>query len=241
MSSATDRGTVSLSPSPPAAKKRLLQSLCEGYRNSSLLCVESVRRLVGKNTALGSASADMQDIELRSKQGKYDLHLRPVAQLSLEAQTTSTVVFVEEKQNLYIDSVSEAEDWAELLLRLDPEAWSLSLTSELETWTVEGLSHILNILQSSIDGALSPTSKPELFTLFSRVLLAAKVLIMRRGPPVSLKGKDKEQSCVGLLEKLLDLGRSRLFHDLLIYRIETILLEIGIGESGLGVVATAKG
>ncbi len=198
------------------------------------LCVESVQRLIGRDTALGSASADMQDVELRSKQGKYDLRLRPVAHLSLEAQTTSTVVFVEEKQNLYIDSVSEAEDWAELLLRLDPEA------SELETWTVEGLSHILNSLQSSIDGALSPTSKPEVFTLFSRVLLASKVLIMRRGPPVSPKGKDREQSCVRLLEKLLDFGRSRLFHDLLIYRIETILLEIGIGESGLGVVAAAK-
>lgn len=206
-----------------------------------LLCVESVSRLIGMDSGLGSTSANMQGIEPQSEQGKFVLHLRPVADLSLEARTTSTVVFVEERQNLYMDTVSEAEDWAELLFWLDPDTWPSSLLSEFETWTVEGLAHILKDLQNNVDGALSPTSKPEVFTLFTRVLLAAKVLILRCGTLLSSREKGREYVCVVLLEKFLDLGRSRLFHDLLLHRIETVLKEIGQWpDSRLGVVAAAS-
>lgn len=222
-----DNGSTALSLSPPAAKKRLLQFLCEGCRASMLLCIESVQRLTGMDSALKSALANMQDDAPGTKQGKSDLHLRPVADFFSKAQTTSTVVFVEERQNLYIDTVSEAEGWAELLVRLDPDAWPSRLASNLEIWTVEGLAHILEILQNGVDGALSPTSKPEVFTIFTRVLIAAKVVIMRCGTYLSSKGSGKKHICVRLLEKLLDLGRSRLFHDLLLHRIETVIEESG--------------
>ena len=224
-SPATDGYNKTLSLSPPAAKKKLLHFLCEGYRTSMLLCVESVRRLTGMSSALDSAVADMQH-DPQTKQGKSPLHLRPVAVLSLEARTTSNVVFVEERQNLYLDTVSEAEGWAELLSKLDPEAWPLSLVSALETWTAEGLAYIIEDIQTDIDGALMiPTSKPEVFGLFSRVLLAAWVLIRRS------KGEMKEHRCVGLLKRLGDLGRARLLHDLLMYRIEQILVESGSSVS----------
>ena len=170
--------------------------------------------------------ADMQDDEPQTKQGKSVLCLRPVADFSLEARTTSTVVFVEERQNLYIDTVSEAESWAGLLLQLDPDAWPSRLVSDLETWSVEGLEHIIETLQEGVDGALNLTSKAEVFTLFTRVLQAAKVVIMRRGTHPSREGNGKEHVCARLLEKLLDWGRSRQLHDLLLYRIETILEEI---------------
>ena len=223
-SPAADKGTTTMSLSPPAAKKGWLGFLCESYRGSMLLCMESVRRLTGMG--LDSTSAIILDNEPQVEEGKSALHLRPVVDISLEARKTSTVVFVEERQNLYIDTVSEAEDWAELLCCLDHNAWHSSLASDLETWTMEGLAHILEILQHSTDGALSPTSKPEVFTLYTRVLLAAKVLIMRGGLQVSSNGKRKENVCVGSLQKLLDLGRSRFFHSLLLHRIEVILREI---------------
>ena len=191
-----------------------------------LLCAESVCRLTGVKLALDSTSATILDNESQIGEGNSFVHLRPVADLSLEARTTSTVVFVEERQNLYIDSVKEAEDWAELLCGLDHNAWHSSLASDLEIWTMEGLAHILEILQSSIDGALSPTSKPEVFTLYTRVLLAAKVLIIRGGLYASSDGKGKENVFVGLLRKLLILGRSKHFHDLLLHRIEEILREV---------------
>ena len=220
---AADSSITTMSLSPPAAKIGWLRFLCESYRGSMLLCVESVRRLTGMGLALDSTSAIILDNEPQIGEGKSVLRLRPVVDLSLEARTTSTVVFVEERQNLYVDTVSEAEDWAELLCCLDHNAWHSSLASDLEIWTMEGLAHILEILQNSIDGALSPTSKPEVFTLYTRVLLAAKVLIMRGGLNVSSNGKGKEDVCVGLLQKLLDLGRSRFFHNLLLHRIEVIL------------------
>ena len=225
-SPAADKSTTAMSLSPPAANRGWLRFLCKSYRGSKLLCMESVRRLTGMGLALDSKSAIMLDDELQIGESKSVLRLRPVVDLSLEARTTSTVVFVEERQNLYIDTVSEAEDWAELLCCLDHSAWHPSLASELEIWTMEGLAHILEILQNGIDGALGPTSKPEVFTLYTRVLLAAKVLIMRAGLHVSSNGKGKENVCVGLLQKLLDLGRSKLFHDLLLRRIEVILREI---------------
>ena len=218
-STAADTDTTTLSLSPPAAKERLLYFLSENYRSSVLLCVESIRRLTGMDRAPESASANLQD-------DAFVLHFRPVADLYSEAQTTSNIVFVEERQNLYIDTVSEAEAWAQLLLRLDPDAWPLNVASDLETWTVEGLAQILKTLQSGVDGgALSPTSKPEVFTLFTRVLLAAKILIVRWETRVSSKEKGQEHICVELLEKLPELGRSRSFHDLLFYRIEKIVEE----------------
>ena len=218
--------TATISVSPPAARKRLLRFLFDNYATSKKLCVESVRRLTGMDSALGISSADMQDDESESKQGKSVLRLRRVADLSLEARTTSTVVFVEERQNLYVDTVSEAESWATLLLQLDPDVWPLRLASNLEIWSVEGLEHIIEVLQEGVDGALGLTSKPEVFTLFTRVLQAAKVVIMRRGIHPSPEANGKEHVCIRLLEKLLDLGRSRQLHDLLLYRIETILEEI---------------
>ena len=226
-SAATENSSTYLSLSPPAAKKRLLRFLCEGYRTSTLLYIESVSRLTGMDSVVGSASASMQGDEPQTEHGKSVLHFRTVADLSLEARTISTVVFVEERQNLYIDTVSEAEDWAEVLIWLDTNTWPSSLSSDLETWTVEGLAHIIKNLENNVDGALSPTSKPEVFTLFARVLQAAKVVTMRYEVNYSSKEKWEQHECVGLLEKLLDLGRSKLFHDLLLHRIEIVLEEIG--------------
>lgn len=240
MSPADNKSTTSLSLSPPAAKKGWLEFLREGHCRSMLLCVESVRRLTGMELALDPASINIQENGPQITKGKSVLHLRPVVDLALEARTISTVVFVEERQNLYIDTVSEAEAWAELLFRLEADAWPSSLASELEVWTMEGLAHILETLQEGIDGALSSTSTPDIFALFTRVLLAAKVLIMRGGLYVSTKGKGKEYVYTGLLEKIVDLGRSRLFHDLLLDRIEVILGEIDLRASESEVVATAR-
>lgn len=181
----------------------------------------------------------IQENESQTLKGKSVLHLRPVVDLALEARTTSTVVFVEERQNLYVDTVSEAEAWAELLSRLELGAWPLSLASQLELWTMEGLTYILETLQENIDGALSATSEPEIFALFTRVLLAAKVLIMRGELHVSPKGKGKEDVYVALLKKILVLGRLRLFHDLILHRIEVILGEI-LPASGSEVVGAAR-
>ena len=225
-SQAAGKDTTNVSLSPSAANRELLRFVCESYRGSMLLCVESVCRLTDMDFALDSTSAIILDNEPQTGEGKSILHLRPVVDLSLEARTTSTVVFVEERQNLYIDPVSEAEHWAELLCCLDLNAWPPSLASDLEIWTMEGLAHILEILQNSIDGALSPTSKPEVFALYTRVLLAAKVVIMRGGLHVSGNGRGEENACVGLLQKLLDLGKTRFFHSLLLHRIEEILREI---------------
>ena len=218
--------------SPPAAKERLLQYLSEEYRNSTLLCVESIRRLTGSDSVQKFASATVQNSDSRIDNKQSSLHLRPVADLSLEARTTSNVVFVEERQNLYMDSVTEAEAWTKLLLQLDHDAWPSDLASDLIAWTVDGLEHILDTLHKnsiSVDGASSPspTSKVEVFALYTRVLLSAKVVTMRGWTTKDNMGKEHGARVVGLLEKLLGLGRPGRLHDLLLDRVESILEEIG--------------
>lgn len=189
------------------------------------LCLESVRRLTGISLVLKPGPANMQDDQAQIKQARFVVNVRSVADLYSEAQKTSNIVFVEERQNLYIDSVSEAEAWTQLLLQLDSDTWPSNVASDLEAWCVQGLAHILKILQTDIDGALSPMSKPEVFTLFARVLLAAKVLIVRWKTRANFTEKGQEHVCVGLLENILDVGRSRLFHDLQLHRIQKIVEE----------------
>lgn len=212
---------ISFSLSPPAAKRRLTRFLEKSYRKSKELWFEAVERLIGiqavRSARIRKRSNDPADFD-----EEMFLQLRPVAELSIEARTTYVRVFVEEKQNLYIDSVREADEWATTMVQLDPDAWDPNTILVLESWTVEGLTYYIDTYEDHIDGALSPISKPEVYTLFMRVILSARVL-MSRSAPASGKGKAKEDACKGLLEKLLELGKQRLLHDLLLDRIKWIL------------------
>lgn len=150
------------------------------------------------------------------------LELRTVAKLSLDAQTMQIAVFVEEKQNLYIDDVKEINIWADVLVGLDPAAWDATLASALEKWAVEGLTHFLSLFESTTDGALGLTSNPKMYTLIMRVIQATRVS-MSRPPLESSKLELKEDQCRGFLEKLHELGKRSMLHDLLIDRMRHVI------------------
>ena len=214
-----------LSLSPPAAERTLQNFLQEGYQKSRAMFVEAARRLVGLKSTYHTTSYTLDGL-IKDDANGVASQLRPVAELSLEARMTQLVVFVEEKQNLYLDTVTEAETWALLLVRIDAGAWDPDLTTALESWTIDGLLHLLQMAEdSNDDGALSPTSKPEVYTLYMRVILAAKVL-MTQSSQFSSNGKPKEHPCKPLLEKLYNLGKQHLMHDLLLERIHLILDEL---------------
>ncbi len=137
-------------------------------------------------------------------------------------------VFVEEKQNLYIDTVREADEWATTAVQLHRDVWDPVVVSSLEKWTIDGLTYFIETFEDHIDGALGPISKPEVYTLLARVIFSARVLNCRNTSISGLrsgkgKGKAKENICKSLLEKLLELGKQRMLHDLLVDRIEWIL------------------
>lgn len=207
----------SLSLSPPAAKLRLLNFIRESYRTSTGMYVRAAERMVGLQLfpCIHSKGAD----------GTYASRaatLRPVAEISLEAQMPQLAVFVEEKQNLYIDTVKEAEVWAEVLIGLDSDACIVEVADALEAWTTDGLSHFLDTLRQSGDSAFGPTSSPEVFTLFMRVILSAKT-ILARSVPASGQWSMRATPCWKLLEEVLKLSRDNELHSLLIDHIEKIM------------------
>lgn len=214
-------GAISLSLSPPAARRRLIRFLKHEYQTSTVFWLEAMQRLAGAKASDSPNSHDYRK-QQRTNDNELDFKLCPVADLSLVARTTQVTVFIEEKQNLYIDTVREADEWAIILAQIPIDAWNLKSTSFFESWTIEGLGYIIETYGHHIDGALSPTSKPEVYALFMRVLFSARVSMVRSAP-ASERGKAKENVCRKLLRKLLELGKQRLLHDLLLEHIEWIL------------------
>lgn len=225
----TPHSLPALSLSPPAAKQRLLLYLSKSYQTSKSLCIESIRRLTGAKPSTSINPSDTQSKERQDDTNHLGLKIRPVAKVFRAARLTSTDIFVEERQNLYIDTVSEAESWAEVLIGLDSEAWSTDLASSLETWTVEGLTNIIEEIDNGTDESPGPTSKSEIFSLFTQVILTAKVIISR-APQISPKEKSKEHGCIGLLEDLMKFGRAKSLHDLLLDRISSVLEDAMAGS-----------
>lgn len=207
----------SLSLSPPAAKHKLLDFIREGYRTSTSMYVRTVERLVGLQLSPCTTSErDDSSDTLRAAT------MRPVGEISLEAQVPQTAVFVEEKQNLYIDTVKEAEIWAEVLIGLDRNACVVEVADALEVWTVDGLLHFLDNTGQSGDSVFGPTSLPYVFTLFMRVILSARVILARL-KSASGQVRITGTRCWKLLDELLKLGKDLDLQSLLIDRMDQIL------------------
>jgi len=221
----SDRAST-LSLSPPTAKHRLLSYMEEGYRKSNSMCMRAAERLVGLQLLPGTHSKEGINMD-----ASREATLRPVAEISLEVQRPQVAVFVKEKQNLYIDTVREAGVWAETLIKLDSDAFVVEVADALEIWTTDGLSHILDTLKQIEDAAFGSTSIPEVFTLFMRIILSAKV-ILSRPIPASAQGNKREHPCGRLLQALLKSGREKNLHSLLFDHIKQILEQTQGGITG---------
>ena len=215
---------TSLSLSPAVAKSRFLDFLEQKYRGSTTFFVEAVRKLTGISSIYSARShryGSDKDDEFRS----ILLQLRPVAELSLEARTTQIAVFVEEKQNLYVDQVLEADGWANILTYMDAAAWEPTVVLALQSWTADGLDYLLDSCEKMSDlEALSLLSIPEMYTLFMRVILCVKILVNGATQMNSERNRGYHD-CRALLQKLLELGTQRRLHGLLLDRIRYILEE----------------
>ena len=219
LSAHTDTG---LPLSPAAAKSRLLDFLEQRYQGSTVFSVEAVRKLTGLPSIYSAKSHEYcsdKDDECRS----ISLQLRPVAELLLEARAMQIAVFVEEKQNLYVDQISEADGWANILVDMDAAVWEPTVVSAWQSWTTNGLDYLLDFCEKMSDlEALSLISIPEMYTLFMRVVLSAKVLV-NGAPQMNAERDRKNHDCRVLLRKLLELGTQRRLHGLLLDRIRYIL------------------
>ena len=192
--------------SPPAVRPRLMQFIKDHYAHVDGLWNEAVLRLMGVPAS--------QKTQSDSATAAWSCPVTSLSTLLQDARKPDTALFVEEKQNLYIDEVEEARRWAHILSDLKSDGITQLLTSRLSVWTTEGLVIVSTNTANEEDGPFGWTSKPEVFTLVMRVVLAAKVLISH-GIEV--------HKCEELLRDIVEKGTKNKLHDLLIAEIVDVL------------------
>ncbi|KAJ5160900.1 uncharacterized protein N7482_007904 [Penicillium canariense] len=147
--------------------------------------------------------------------------LVPVSELVAEHCQESIVLFVEEKQNLFVDDVREVDIWSEVLLHLRKNAYPETLVRQISSWVSEGLQHLLALASQDAgkDGLLGWTSKPESFVLGVRVISIASSLGSQYfALPEALDAK--QDTLRKQLQALLEAGKKASLHDNWLSRME---------------------
>lgn len=149
----------------PAARDKLLEHLKHNYHDSPNLWTHSLQRLLGLHL-----------IPSVNTRNKFPFP-SPKALLE-DANREDTSLFAEEKQNLYVDDAQEARVWQEVFLSLDRSTADADHLRNLHVWAVEGVDALIEVARrENIDGPLGWTSKPDVFTLGVRILLAVEVVL----------------------------------------------------------------
>ena len=183
--------------SAPAARHKLIHLITRHYQHSESLWNEALQRLKA----------------LRSTQQKVPeaSHITQACALSSfsimfeQARTPDTALFVEEKQNLYIDEVEEARVWANFLCDVNSAGKAHVLETTLTRWTTDGLGILLQTIDHEKDGPIGWGSNPEVFTLGMRVIFGAKVLIFHA---------IEAEKCKEMLWRILQIGAENQLHPL---------------------------
>lgn len=228
-----ERSSVTRSISVPAARSKLLQFICKEWNRSLIIWTEAMRRLVPSyapsirhpeifNAGNGSGTLDDDSSDLHESNV---IRFTPVRAVLDKAATPDTALFVKEKQNLYVDEVEEARAWSQMLIHLKPSeltqrARLQRLGAEFVAWTTDGLSVLIETAESKIDGPLGWTSKPEVFTIGFKVILAARVVLCSNTWGFSDEAKDL---CEKRLEELLAVGTKNNLNEFWITEVKDIL------------------
>ena len=205
-SSISPNATVTLAPLKSSAL--LASFISEHYSDSSKLACQIIEYITGQRRRISSLDASND--------------LVPVPLLVDQYSRESTVLFVQEKQNLFIDEVREVDVWSKELFRLKKSALSEKVLHQLAYWVSEGLQHFMGYIcqDSGRDGFLGWISKPESFTLGVRIISIASALMSSNFVAPELLGV-KQSALREQLEALWKAGKSAAVHDQLLSRIES--------------------
>lgn len=168
-------------------------------------------------------------------------NVRAVKDIIIESGRQDTALFVQEKQNLFIDDAREMRLWSHVLMQISPKAFSQQLVHTLSDWTMDGLDTLLSTLDTRSDGPLGWKRRPEVFVLGLQLIYAAEVLLVLYGKArelVSVAGSDIRRKLVQLLIE----GEKNEMHPLWLEQIERVLgrsIVRGVTRAGF-VVSTAS-
>lgn len=187
---------------PSVACYMLCAYLVKNHYQSTVLVAEAIRRLVGKNEISALVFPSFRTT-------------------LLQAARVDVALFGEEKQNLYLDEVREADAWSRILMRLSTDALPKHLGDGFTEWVMDGLDVLTTTAKSELDGPLGWTSKPEVFTLGWRVIHAADVVLnwRTRSRKINMTGSFIKQK----LRELADAGEKIFMHEIWLCQIETVL------------------
>ena len=141
---------------PDVAAHMLTSYMRSTFSDSAILAFGCCRRILGQHV---------------SPQMSYPERL---LQRALQADTT---LFGEEKQNLYLDEIKEAQLWSSVLNSTSKGACSRELVDTLNSWAMEGIECLTTKAEVEEDGALGWATNPEVLTLGMRVLCTIDVLL----------------------------------------------------------------
>lgn len=182
------------------ARESLVEFLSTNYNKQHTLFHHAVRRLM--NNVIVSDGGPFVPFETLLGE-----HLKE-----------STVLFEEERQNLFIDDVCEIDIWSAVLKRMDRSVFDEKTVINLRVWVSKGLECLETLFTSSgeQDGAIGWTSKAEVYSLGVLLFSVASLLIAT--------GEEDNDSGVNLsktLEKLYTKGQSLALHPHWLLRIRS--------------------
>ncbi len=209
-----------LSLTPLAARGALLEFLASRYTDSKKLCLEALQRLTDSQSFTGEAQITSAKVVLDG----ITIYLHPATLLFKAAMEDDTSLFVEEKQNLFVDETKEAESWSCILKQLDLSAVGNDVIAELGKWVQEGLPLVLESVKNNVDGPLGWTTKPEMFLVGIRIVLGADVIMhWARGGQTGIS----EQLARKTLEEIASHGRQNAMNRFWQRLIDSILTTSG--------------
>ena len=218
---ASENNARSISLMPLAASQEILQYLANKHSNSAILWIEAAHQLTGTTSSFKLGPVESYYLyENRVASHVISLHLNLASDMLQKARRQDTALFAEEKQNLFVDAVKEAKNWAELMLKLQSRGISSHMATEFCTWCADGLKALIELSGCQTDGPLGWVSKPDVFALGMRIILATKVQIHSS----SKDSRDQDVAILPqLLRELLSMGRENMLHGLWVQQIEEII------------------
>jgi hypothetical protein len=193
------------------ASELLTAFISQNYSSSRYLCNKVLRYITGQKPRASSPASPTKPI--------------PASALMSEFRKESTVLFVEEKQNLFIDETRELDVWIKNLFQLTETAYDGSSIAELCGWVSEGLSYLYGFADGSVemDGPLGWTSKPDTFTLGMRVISLAVALASKDFPASKWLGQRKQNILEEGLKSLACIGPGAALHSDWLSRAQRVL------------------
>lgn len=166
--------------SPLNASQLLTDFIVGHYAESPLLCVRIMRYITGQEVRMGGST--------------HTRRLAPVSDLVTEYRKESTILFEEEKQNLFIDEVREVDRWSGRLLELAESSYDGRSTASVFQWVSDGLSYLIELAVDDSgagkDGFIGWTTNPDTFTLGVRLISLASVMASPGFPASKSLGGD---------------------------------------------------